>query len=171
MTQIKEKYNGPQQDNPVNENATVLQVSPILSPVKGIPVTDLKIGNKIMVKIELVSEKANYYIHLYKLKEDGVIRPLPAEVVDIKSYSSDGAIEIMAKIDEGVFGKCVEEEIQVKVRIFDPKEDYSIEKNNKEIKNKVALETSSDGSRFIVFLFGLAIVLLAALIGIVYMII
>jgi len=108
-------------DYNLEEDAVILPVKAILSPVKGKPIFELKIGDKIMVKILSVSDRANYYIDSFNLREDDKIRPLPAEVIDIKSgKGKNDPVEILTLIEEGLYGKIVEDEKQVKLRIFNP---------------------------------------------------
>lgn len=99
----------------------ILQVKPIVAPVKGKPIYELKIGDRIMVKITPSSPKENYYIDLYNLKEEKIIRPIPASVVDIKSIAEkNNPVEILVEIIPGVYGKFIEDEKQIKLKVFDP---------------------------------------------------
>ncbi len=108
---------------PVEDGSAILPVEPILSPVKGKPIFELKIGDKIMAKIIPNSDRANYFIDLLDLRYDGGIRPTPCEVIDIKSTGKNAPIEILTQIGPGIYGKCSEDEKQVKLRIYDPSTD------------------------------------------------
>ncbi len=108
---------------PVEDGSAILPVEPILSPVKGKPIFELKIGDKIMAKIIPNSDRANYFIDLLDLRHEGGIRPTPCEVIDIKSTGKNAPIEILTQIGPGIYGKCSEDEKQVKLRIYDPSTD------------------------------------------------
>ena len=61
----------PEEENTTDEKNEdtkniILQVKPIVAPVKGKPLYQLKIGDQIMVRIEPETSKENYYIDLYR---------------------------------------------------------------------------------------------------------
>ena len=106
---------GTKQDSDGN---VILNLDLVLAPAGGRLVNDLRIRDKIMVRILPNSRKANYFIDLYKLrKKDKQILPIPAEVKSIKEYEKK--IELMVKIDDNIFGRVIEKE-RVLVRLFDP---------------------------------------------------
>jgi hypothetical protein len=120
--------NRKEQENGVGRNlgrdAVILNVKPLLSPVKGKPVYSLKIGDRVMVKILPGSEKQNSYIKLMDLKDDDQIKAIPGEVVDIKAGTvKNDPVEILTKLDKNLFGKFIEDEKQVKLRMYDPEID------------------------------------------------
>jgi len=95
----------------------LLNVDLILAPVSGIPVYELRKGDKIMVRINDRTSRGNYYIDKLGARVNGNIIPVPAEVVNInrnekKEYS------IICKLDEKIFGKAIEAE-QVKLKKYD----------------------------------------------------
>ncbi len=106
--------------SPVEDGSAILPIEPILSPVKGKPLYELKIGDKIMARITPNSDRANYFIDLLDLRSDGNIRPIPCEIIDIKSAGKSAPVEMLTQIGPGIYGKCSEEEKQVKLRIYDP---------------------------------------------------
>lgn len=95
-------------------------MEPILSPVKGKPLYELKIGDKIMARIVPNSDRANYFIDLMDLRTDGGLKPIPCEIIDIKSGGKNAPVDILMQIGPGIYGKCSESEKQVKLRIYDP---------------------------------------------------
>jgi hypothetical protein len=102
----------------------ILQVKPIVAPVKGKPIYELKLGDRIMIRIIPSTPRENYYIDLYNLKEEKGVRPVPASVVDIKAVSGkNNPIEILVEIIPGVYGQFIEDEKQVRLKIFDPSTD------------------------------------------------
>lgn len=175
---VKEDRSRPQEadeEKPAGtENqTTILNVKPIVAPVKGKPIYELKIGDRIMVKIVPSTTKENYYIDLYSLKEDKTIRPVPASVVDIKSISGkNNPIEILVEIIPGVYGKFIEDEKQIKLRIFDPATDSPLTGLNQKSTNshssfedKASPHQKSTFVMALLFLIILALFILLVFIG------
>ncbi len=106
--------------SPVEDGSAILPIEPILSPVKGKPLYEMKIGDKIMARITPNSDRANYFIDLLDLRSDGNIKPIPCEIIDIKSAGKNAPVEMLTQIGPGIYGRCSEEEKQVKLRIYDP---------------------------------------------------
>ncbi len=154
----------------------ILRVDPIVAPVKGKPLYQLKVGDQVMVKIQ-PGKTENYYIDLYALKKEKSITPIPGTVVDIKSTSGKNeVIEILVEISPGIFGKFVEEERQVKLKIFDPATDQTIKqpKIREQAKGKdteTYSETNEGGNSLSILIMGglfiMIILLLVALIMII----
>lgn len=109
------------------KQSTILQVKPIVAPINGKPIYSLRTGDKILIKIIPASSRENYYIDLYNLKEEKTIRPVPATVVDIKAgLGKKNPVEILTEIVPGVYGQFTEDEKQVKLKLFDPMIDDTI---------------------------------------------
>lgn len=161
----------------VEKGAVLVEVSPILSPVKGKPLYDIRIGDKIMTKIEPKNDQANYFIDYYKLRTETRIKPIPGEVVDIKADSKDAPVEIILKIDQGFYGKCTEEERQVKLRLYDPRLDGHMRteraSSSKKINDPYSSErNNSEGlSMGTILLIGVGAIIFILLIIIIYFII
>jgi hypothetical protein len=100
----------------------------VLAPVKGKPLFELKIGDKIMIRLDGSNPQARRYIEMYKLNVDSSVKPMPGEVVDIKADSKTSPIEILLKIDEHLYARCSEEERQVKLRLYDQRLDGTYRK-------------------------------------------
>jgi hypothetical protein len=108
----------------VEEGSTVIPVSMVLSPVRGKLLYELKIGDMIMLRFNTKTETGNYYTELYKLRTpEDKIKPIPGEVIDIKSDSKSLPVNILARIDNHFYGVATEEERHVRVHIYDPKLD------------------------------------------------
>ncbi|HPA70727.1 MAG: hypothetical protein KBA61_14980 [Spirochaetes bacterium] len=116
----RSKAQVPGDKSPVEDGSAILPVEPILSPVKGKPLYELKIGDKIMARIVPNSDRANYFIDLMDLRTDGGLKPIPCEIIDIKSGGKNAPVDILMQIGPGIYGKCSESEKQVKLRIYDP---------------------------------------------------
>lgn len=130
---IKEDRSKPAEEEKEKERpddgkqSTILQVKPIVAPINGKPIYSLRIGDRILIKIIPASSRENYYIDLYNLKEEKTIRPVPATVVDIKAgLGKNNPVEILTEIMPGVYGQFSEEEKQVKLKLFDPMTDDTI---------------------------------------------
>lgn len=126
----------------VEEGSVILPLQPILSPVKGKPIYELKIGDKIMMKITPSSDRANYFIDLMNLRIENNIKPVACEVIDIKVEGKNSPVEILTQIGPGIYGKCREEERQVKLRLYDPVIDGPLSKKGLGAKGMAAGEPS-----------------------------
>ncbi|MCX7678055.1 MAG: hypothetical protein N2316_02435 [Spirochaetes bacterium] len=122
--ETKEKRAKPTQTttekSPIEDGSVILPIEPILSPVKGKPLYELKVGDKIIARLIPNSDRANYFIDLLNLRLEGSIKPIPCEIIDIKSGGKNAPIEILTIIGPGIYGKCTETEKQVKLRMYDP---------------------------------------------------
>lgn len=108
----------------VDEDAVILPIKPIVAPVKGKPIYELRIGDKLLVYIEPKSDRANYFIDLLSLREDNEVRPTAAEVIDIKTGTGrNDPVDILTLITKGLYGKFTETEKQVKLRLYNPEID------------------------------------------------
>jgi len=105
----------------VEEGSVVLDVKLVLSPVSGIPIFEIKPGDKIMVKIDPTSKRGLYFIELLNAKNENDILAIPATVNEVKIGKANEYL-ILMKIGEGIYGKVSETE-QVKIRRFNPETD------------------------------------------------
>ena len=123
MNAIREERNKPKQKEPaVAQPSSIKELSAInvelvLAPVSGIPIYELEIGDKIMVKINDRTTKGNYAIDLLGARVDGTLIPVPAEVTEIER-GEENEYTIVCKLDDDVSGKVVETE-QVKLKRYD----------------------------------------------------
>jgi len=158
------------EDSKKTENdSVILKVKPVLAPVKGKPIYMLKVGDTIMVKIVPDSVKQKEYIKIFKLEENGVIRSIPASVIDIKYGSGkNDPYEIIVKIDEKIFGKIIEDERQVKLRVYDPKIDGNQNIFGYDTGMKIYSKSKSSDRIAKLFILILSIFLTGLLITIVY---
>ena len=99
------------------KSGNIINVELMLAPVSGIPIYELKKGDKIMVRIANTGVKEKYYIEQFGVKVDNNILPLPAEVVDI-TKNDKGEYIILVKLEKSVYGKAIETE-QVKLKRYD----------------------------------------------------
>jgi len=105
----------------VEDDAVILPVKPIVAPVKGKPVYELRISDKLLVYIQPSSDRANYFIDQLNLRQENEILPTAAEVIDIKGGAGkNNPTDILALIAPGIYGKFTEAEKQVKLKLYDP---------------------------------------------------
>ncbi|MBN2079214.1 MAG: hypothetical protein JW838_09625 [Spirochaetes bacterium] len=110
----------------VDDDSVILPVKPIVAPVKGKPIYELRVGDRLMVYILPQSDRANYFIDLLNLRDEREIIPTPAEVIDIKSGTGkNNPTDILTMIAKGIYGKFTETEKQVKLKLHNPAEDGS----------------------------------------------
>ncbi len=95
----------------------LVELDLILAPVSGIPINELKVGDKIMVRINEKSPKGKYYIDLLGAKVDGNVIPLPAEVEKIERTEKKEYV-LICKLEKGFYGRAIESE-QVKLKKYD----------------------------------------------------
>ena len=124
MNNVRSERNRAKSDTAVNSESvenkikygTILDVVLLLAPVSGIPIYELKKGDKIMVKIINNSPKAKYYIDKLGLVVENSIIPIPGEVIDINK--NENGYNIIVKLRKGLYGKAIETE-QVKLKRYD----------------------------------------------------
>jgi len=121
---IREERNKPKNEKVITaekqfdtDKGILLNVDLILAPVSGIPIFELKKGDKIMVRINDRTSRGKYYIDKLGARVNGNIIPVPAEVTNI-SKNENKEYSIICKLEEGIFGKAIEAE-QVKLKRYD----------------------------------------------------
>jgi hypothetical protein len=140
--QKKEKDSAQINQKIASEEGVTLIIQLILAPVSGKPIYELKIGDTIMCKIVPNTDRANYFIDLLDLRVENLIKPVPCKVIDIKSEGKGQPLEILTEIGPGIYGKCIEDERQVKLRMYDPAIDERItNKKIQEIKKEAEEES------------------------------
>lgn len=105
-------------------SGVTLDVSFVLSPVKGIPIAELKKGDIIIIRIDINNPKGMSFANLLEVIRDGEGIPFPAQIEKIEK-SPIGEYFVITKIQDGIFGKISETE-QVKIRRFDPEKDQPL---------------------------------------------
>ncbi|MDH5717680.1 MAG: hypothetical protein OEZ22_08575 [Spirochaetia bacterium] len=97
-----------------------LKVNLVLAPVGGKLVTEIKKGDKIMVRIDHSHEKESYFISHLGVRSDKGVEPMPATVLKLEPMGK--ALGLLLKLSDGIFGTVTEEE-KVLVRMYEePKE-------------------------------------------------
>lgn len=111
----------------LEEGSVVLDINLILAPVSGIPIFELKRGDRIMVKIDPSTNKGKYFIDLLNAMHDSEVVPIPCVVHGVK-VNKFNEFSILVKIGEGIFGKVIETE-PVKLKKYDPEADKAKSQN------------------------------------------
>ncbi|MDF3818882.1 hypothetical protein P3G55_03165 [Leptospira sp. 96542] len=89
-----------------------------LSPVNGVPLSELNDGDSVYVRLMPGDPITNGVIESLELKdESGTIKQIPAKIVNISNNKTFS--EVVIKINEQIFGKIIEEENSVKIKTFD----------------------------------------------------
>ncbi len=115
----------------VEDDAVILPVKPIVAPVKGKPIYELRVGDKLMVHLQPQSDRANYYIDMLNLREDSGIKPTMGEVIDIKAgFGKNNPTDILTLLAPGIYGKFTEAEKQVKLKLYNAETDGPLPKKN-----------------------------------------
>ncbi|TAL31237.1 MAG: DUF4899 domain-containing protein [Spirochaetes bacterium] len=121
--QPKAQVASPSSNFKVEDGSVILPLVPILAPVKGKPLYELRVGDRIMTRILANSDREQYFIDLLDLRTENHVKPVPSEIIDIKANSKTDPIEILVEIGPGIYGRVIEEERQVKLRMYDPQTD------------------------------------------------
>ncbi len=105
----------------VEEGGVILNCSLQISPVSGVPITEVRTSDAIMVKITDPTERGRYFLNLLKGVNDvGQIIPIPA-VIKEHNTNSLNEHELLVEIGPGIYGHIIEEE-KVKVKRYIPTE-------------------------------------------------
>ena len=108
----------------VEEGAIIVKSSLVLSPVRGKQLYELKIGDRIMMKLDPETQQGAYYIEMYKLRTpEGKLKGIPGEVIDIRSESKDMPVDVLARVDDHLYAQAIEEDRHVRVCLHDPRID------------------------------------------------
>lgn len=127
----------------VEDDAVILPVKPIVAPVKGKPIYELRVGDRLLVYIQPQSDRANYFIDLLNLRDGKDIKPTAGEVIDIKAGSGkNNPTDILALISPGIYGKFTETEKQVKLKLYNPDTDGPLK-----IKTVGGADASTEANR------------------------
>ena len=84
----------------------LLKIEPVLSPVKGVPITDLSIGDEIMVRITDEREIGDYLAGLLGGKEGENRIPVKAIVKKVEKSPDTENIMLMVEFGPGIAGRC-----------------------------------------------------------------
>ncbi|MCB1193516.1 MAG: hypothetical protein H7A23_00360 [Leptospiraceae bacterium] len=144
----------------IPEGAMEIKFNFVLSPVTGTRIDELKVGDKVMVKILPEDSTSRNVINLLLLKEDsGIIKHIPATIANIVT-SESGEIQIIVKITDGIYGKYLEtEESTIKVKMAGPESLATINKQDVEEVKKLKEERESNFPLTISLVVGIFIIL------------
>ncbi len=144
----------------LSDNA-LIDISFVLSPVSGIPIGNLKVGDEIMIRIDISKPKGRYFSKLLNALEDTGSKPISSTVEKI-SQSPTGEYFIITKIQAGIYGKVSEDE-KVNIKRYDPKKhkNESIDPDSDTGKKSIQMSSQGDSnSKFIYIILGVAFLLI-----------
>lgn len=102
----------------IPKDAKLVNYQFILSPVTGTSVNELKMGDIIMVKIIPDSDEVNNLIQSLNLKDDGgTIHPCAGTIVELIKH--DHALETIVRINENIYGRYIEDELDLRIKMFE----------------------------------------------------
>ncbi len=102
----------------VPSDAILIDVFLVISPLLGIPIQELKVGEWIMVRVDDTKPKGrNFLTSINPEHTQGQSVPIPALIHQIEHHPDDSHT-IIIKLGENVYGKIFETE-RVKVRKFE----------------------------------------------------
>ena len=95
-------------------DGALLDCSPAVAPVNGVPIFKIKIGNEIMVKISNHTVQGHKFNEIFNLATvDGRILSKKATVLQIEN--NNGEYKMVVELSEGIYGKIIETE-QIKIK-------------------------------------------------------
>jgi hypothetical protein len=100
----------------VPSDALLAKYNFVLSPVSGKRLDELKLGDRVLIKVLPEDETSKNIINLLTLRDEaGMIKNVPASIVSI--VKQDDGFEVIVKISDGIYGKYLEEESTIKVKM------------------------------------------------------
>ncbi|HRX15619.1 MAG TPA: hypothetical protein P5123_04850 [Spirochaetota bacterium] len=114
----------------VPKSKAQVEVDLVISPTKGVKVSELKSGSRIYVIINGTTIIGRKVINQLNLLDENRVKPVSAVVEEI-TKTSDGYI-VITRIASNLLGRAIEEE-DVKVKSGDPVVDKKIEKSRKSL--------------------------------------
>lgn len=146
-------------DDPLEgkEVKLILNGALILSPIKGKDISELLVGDRIMISIIDKSPKALDVLKAFNaFKEDGSAKPITGRIVSV-SHTTD--YKIFAIVAKGIYIKIVEEEDFIKVAM-----DPAYYKN----QNSAEEEDTKKNRMMMLILGGVFVLLLAIIIAFIF---
>ncbi|MCS7298596.1 MAG: hypothetical protein RMJ37_01375 [Spirochaetia bacterium] len=100
------------------QNSIVLEAALVLSPITGVPVYELKPGDKVLTRITEKTQRGQYFKELLGAisPQTNEERPIPSTVEQIKVVGKNYVI--LTSIGPGVYGKSIEED-NVKIKKYE----------------------------------------------------
>ena len=99
----------------IGSEKTLVECLPVLSPIGGIPISLLRAGTEIMVRLDPSTPLGAQYNQIFGLiKDDGRHKPRAAQVEAI--HSGEKEYKILVHFEKNIYGKIVETE-PIKLRL------------------------------------------------------
>ncbi|MCX8029832.1 MAG: hypothetical protein N2712_07565 [Brevinematales bacterium] len=99
-------------------NSIVLEASLVLSPITGVPVYELRPGDKVLTRITEKTQRGQYFKELLGAisPQTNEERPVPSTIEQIKVVGKNYVV--LTSIGPGIYGKSIEED-NVKVKKYE----------------------------------------------------
>ena len=113
-------------------NGTLFSCAPVVAPVNGTPIFNLRVGDQIMVKLLKSNAYEEKLKNLFKIITSNSDSPyVPAKIVKIRKEENE--YSILVKIENKVFGKIFETE-QIKIKTQQNKDTDNFNDNSNKRK-------------------------------------
>ncbi|MFN4244786.1 MAG: hypothetical protein ACK4F9_01375 [Brevinematia bacterium] len=119
-SQVSQQQSSKQEEDEFSlpPNSIVLEASLVLSPITGIPVYELKPGDKVLTRITEKTQRGQYFKELLGAinPQTNEENPIPSTVEQIKVIGKNYVV--LTTIGPGIYGKAIEED-NVKVKRYE----------------------------------------------------
>ncbi len=103
-----------------NISLVLLKIEAVLSPIKGIPISEMQPGDQIMVKIIDEREIGDYLAKLLGAKENEELLPVSATIKEMSVQEETGSVMMLVHFGPGIAGKMfIPPEIKVETPVFE----------------------------------------------------
>lgn len=100
----------------------ILKMAPVIAPVSGVRVTDLKVNDQILIYLVDKTELGLYLAELMGAKKEEKLIPVISHIFNIENIE-EGKIKLTVKVGSGIFGEdIVSDEINI-VKLFAEEEE------------------------------------------------
>jgi hypothetical protein len=84
-----------------------LNITPVIAPVSGIPITELTQGERILVEVVDTTELGKFLAELMGGRKEDQTVPLVVSIEEISPLPEDEQVRLVVKFGPGVFGEAV----------------------------------------------------------------
>ena len=170
--EISEVNSSENPENPINESSNsktdiILDAIPMIDPNEGIKACEINEGDRIFVRITDDSTVGKHIARSITKNDNPEEMPVRTPVFSAKKNiiskfrASSEVMEIMVKLDDGVFGKIV---VQTEVRLRTKLEDEKEPKNITDANQTEYIEAENSGFMPYIFLIGIVFMILYGII-------
>ncbi|HMV77415.1 MAG TPA: hypothetical protein PL048_05835 [Leptospiraceae bacterium] len=91
----------------------------IVAPVTGTEVSELRLGDRILIKIQEGPDSNDILSELQLKDQSGIIIPCPGIIIDLV-HNEDDSTSVVVKLGEGIYGQYIEAERNIRVKMAEP---------------------------------------------------